>query len=129
MDNLQIELAKLRRDANLTESIQDVDKVLEQLEAAREAIVQGEFFIARAEQQESSRSLSTRPPLLIIRHICTDASQIQTQRPLLLQNYKIPSNMVSIKSTTISRRSTGGRAHTARHSTRYAEAVPLLTIY
>ncbi|TVY62713.1 LisH domain-containing protein [Lachnellula suecica] len=40
MDTLQIELAKLRRDANLSESIQDVDKILEQLEAAREAIVQ-----------------------------------------------------------------------------------------
>ncbi|TVY42450.1 LisH domain-containing protein [Lachnellula subtilissima] len=40
MDNLLIELAKLRRDANLTESIQDVDKILEQLEAARESIVQ-----------------------------------------------------------------------------------------
>jgi len=41
MDSLLIELAKLRRDANLTESIQDVDKILEQLEAARESIVQG----------------------------------------------------------------------------------------
>lgn len=41
MDNLLIELAKLRRDSNLTESIQDVDKILEQLEAARESIVQG----------------------------------------------------------------------------------------
>ncbi|TVY49837.1 LisH domain-containing protein [Lachnellula occidentalis] len=40
MDNLLIELAKLRRDSNLTESIQDVDKILEQLEAARESIVQ-----------------------------------------------------------------------------------------
>lgn len=44
MDNLQIELAKLRRDANLTESIQDVDKILEQLEAARESIIQGRFL-------------------------------------------------------------------------------------
>jgi len=46
MDNLQIELAKLRRDANLTESIEDVDKILEQLEAAREQIVQGENGIS-----------------------------------------------------------------------------------
>jgi FtsZ-binding cell division protein ZapB len=41
MDILQVELAKLRRDANLTQSIQDVDKIIEQLEAARESIVAG----------------------------------------------------------------------------------------
>jgi hypothetical protein len=41
MDTLQIELAKLRRDANLTQSIQDVDKIIEQLQKARESIVAG----------------------------------------------------------------------------------------
>lgn len=39
MDNLDLELAKLRRDANLGESIQDVDKIIDQLELAREQIV------------------------------------------------------------------------------------------
>jgi hypothetical protein len=41
MDALQIELAKLRRDANLSQSIQDVDKIIAQLENARESIVLG----------------------------------------------------------------------------------------
>ena len=41
MDALQIELAKLRRDANLSQSIHDVDKIIEQLEHARESIVSG----------------------------------------------------------------------------------------
>lgn len=41
MDALQIELAKLRRDSNLDQSIQDVDKIIEQLEKAREAVVAG----------------------------------------------------------------------------------------
>lgn len=36
-----MELAKLRRDANLSQSIQDVDKIIEQLERARETIVAG----------------------------------------------------------------------------------------
>ncbi|KAF4635026.1 hypothetical protein G7Y89_g3093 [Cudoniella acicularis] len=40
MDALQVDLAKLRRDANLTQSIEDVDKIIEQLEKAREAIVE-----------------------------------------------------------------------------------------
>ena len=48
MDGLQVELAKLRRDANLTQSIEDVDKIIEQLERAREAIVAGKKgFILR----------------------------------------------------------------------------------
>lgn len=41
MDALQIELAKLRRDANLSQSIQDVDKIIQQLENARETIASG----------------------------------------------------------------------------------------
>jgi len=39
MDHLQIELAKLRRDANLKQSMEDVDKIIEQLERARETII------------------------------------------------------------------------------------------
>lgn len=42
MDTLQLELAKLGRDANFTQSIADVDHIIEQLERAREAIVEGE---------------------------------------------------------------------------------------
>lgn len=41
MDTLQLELAKLRRDANLTQSLEGVDKIIAQLERAREAIVEG----------------------------------------------------------------------------------------
>jgi hypothetical protein len=63
MDNLQIELAKLRRDANLTESIQDVDKILEQLEAARESIVQGESLlpVPGRKRRTQEACLSTAP--------------------------------------------------------------------
>jgi hypothetical protein len=41
MDVLQVELAKLHRDANLTQSIADVDTIIGQLERARESIVAG----------------------------------------------------------------------------------------
>ena len=41
MDVLQVELAKLHRDANLTQSIEDVDNIIAQLERARESIVAG----------------------------------------------------------------------------------------
>jgi hypothetical protein len=41
MEALQVELAKLRRDANLTQSIQDIDMIIEQLESARESIAAG----------------------------------------------------------------------------------------
>jgi hypothetical protein len=44
MDVLQIELAKLRRDANLSQSISDVDLIIEQLERARETIVESMSF-------------------------------------------------------------------------------------
>jgi hypothetical protein len=43
MDVLQIELAKLRRDANLSQSISDVDLIIEQLERARETIVESMY--------------------------------------------------------------------------------------
>jgi hypothetical protein len=41
MDTLQLELAKLQRDANLKQSIEDVDKIIAQLEAARGTIAAG----------------------------------------------------------------------------------------
>jgi E3 ubiquitin-protein transferase RMND5 len=41
MDPLLLELAKLQRDGNLKQSIEDVDKIIEQLEKARETIVAG----------------------------------------------------------------------------------------
>jgi hypothetical protein len=40
MDAIQIELAKLRRDSSLSQSITDVDQLIEQLERARETIVE-----------------------------------------------------------------------------------------
>lgn len=43
MDLLQIELAKLQKDANLKHSIEDVDKLIAQLEAARASIAAGKF--------------------------------------------------------------------------------------
>jgi hypothetical protein len=46
MDVLQIELAKLRKDGNLSQSIQDVDKIIEQLERAKAAIVEGMLDIS-----------------------------------------------------------------------------------
>jgi hypothetical protein len=42
MDSLQDDLAKLRRDANLSQSIADVDKIIQQLEKARGTIEAGE---------------------------------------------------------------------------------------
>ena len=63
MDALQIELAKLRRDANLTQSIQDVDKIIAQLENARETIVSGmETFPSSTVWWMTSRSVTGRPP-------------------------------------------------------------------
>jgi hypothetical protein len=47
MDVLQIELAKLRRDATLSRSISDVDLIIEQLERARETIVESMQFPSR----------------------------------------------------------------------------------
>lgn len=41
MDALQIELAKLRRDSSLSQSLTDVDEIIAQLERAREVIVEG----------------------------------------------------------------------------------------
>ncbi len=40
MDILKNDLAKLQKDANLEQSIKDVDKIIEQLERAREQIVE-----------------------------------------------------------------------------------------
>jgi hypothetical protein len=46
MDPLLLELAKLQRDGNLKQSIEDVDKIIEQLEKARETIVAGKTPIS-----------------------------------------------------------------------------------
>jgi hypothetical protein len=60
MDALQIELAKLRRDANLTQSIHDVDKIIKQLENARESIVSGmEAFLSSL--RWGAKSAGVRP--------------------------------------------------------------------
>jgi hypothetical protein len=44
MDALQIDVAKLRRDAGLDQSIADVDKIIAQLEGARTSIVNGRMI-------------------------------------------------------------------------------------
>ncbi len=50
MDILQHDLEKLRQDANLQQSIQDVDKIIEQLERAREQIVESKQLQTRAKK-------------------------------------------------------------------------------
>jgi len=60
MDVLQIELAKLRRDAKLKQSIEDVDKIIEQLERARGTIVAGKkiyLLVAERRKLTSAHSL------------------------------------------------------------------------
>ena len=41
MDVLERELIKLQRDSSFEQSLEDVDKIIQQLEKAREAIVAG----------------------------------------------------------------------------------------
>jgi len=53
MDILQHDLEKLRQDANLQQSIQDVDKIIEQLERAREQIVESKQLQTRAKKRIS----------------------------------------------------------------------------
>lgn len=43
MDALETELSRLQRDAALSQSVEDVDKILEQLCRARDAITAGEW--------------------------------------------------------------------------------------
>lgn len=45
MDTIQIELARMAKGASLTQSIEDVDKILEQLVSAREVIANGMAII------------------------------------------------------------------------------------
>jgi len=59
MDHLQIELAKLRRDANLKQSMEDVDKIIEQLERARETIIAG----TKTEKNNAAFRERTNPSL------------------------------------------------------------------
>lgn len=44
MDALELELARLQRDATLSQSIEDVDKILAQLLEARESIATGRTY-------------------------------------------------------------------------------------
>ena len=64
MDLLSIELAKLQKDGNLKQSIEDVDKIIEQLERARETIVAGKDEVPgipewRSEDWDTSQHLLT----------------------------------------------------------------------
>jgi hypothetical protein len=49
MEVLQTELARLQRDGTLSQSIEDVDKVLEQLYKAREGIAKGLRYSLRCQ--------------------------------------------------------------------------------
>ncbi len=64
MDILQHDLKKLRQDANLQQSIQDVDKIIEQLERAREQIVESKQLQIRAKKRISGAD----PPLTVKYH-------------------------------------------------------------
>jgi hypothetical protein len=68
MDSLQDDLAKLRRDATLSQSIADVDKIIQQLEKARETIEAGECAIFIGDTDK-----------LLLMTICPDTSQIPAQ--------------------------------------------------
>jgi hypothetical protein len=57
MDPLLLELAKLQKDGNLKQSIEDVDKIIDQLEKARETIVAGKSYVLRI-RDGGERSLS-----------------------------------------------------------------------
>lgn len=71
MDALQIELAKLRRDANLTQSIHDVDRIIKQLENARESIVSGmEAFLSSLPWGAKSAGVRPLDPRLIPAFAC-----------------------------------------------------------
>lgn len=91
MDVLKIDLAKLQRDANLDQSIQDVEKIIDQLERAREQIVES--------KHPSNSVLTYLPPPLTVEDIpkLTITSQIQVLRQLPLPSYKIHSKAISTK--------------------------------
>jgi hypothetical protein len=71
MDPLLIELAKLQKDGNLKQSIDDVDKIIEQLERARETIVAGrgpisfEAEVAGVKLGLEQLLIPTRPKLCV----------------------------------------------------------------
>jgi hypothetical protein len=81
MDPLLLELAKLQKDGNLKQSIEDVDKIIEQLEKARETIVTGKWPTSC----ESETAGSGACLILTIAKFY----QIQTLPLLLLRNSKI----------------------------------------
>ena len=72
MDGLQLELAKLQKDANLGQTISDVDKIIEQLEKARDTITAGKCAIChektesyntfRAELRFYNAGKASKPP-------------------------------------------------------------------
>jgi hypothetical protein len=82
MDPLLIELAKLQKDGNLKQSINDVDRIIEQLEKTRETIVAGKRPVSCEGKVAESEVWPYLEQVLI--------SQIQTLPLLLLQNYRIP---------------------------------------
>jgi len=63
MDALQKELAKLRRDGNLKQSLQDVDKIIEQLERARQTIVAGKKMYLLVADRRTGGGLKLPLPL------------------------------------------------------------------
>ena len=106
MDPLLLELAKLQKDGNLKQSIDDVDKIIEQLEKARETIVAGK------RPTSIEPEVAGREAWLYL--AIADFCQIQTLPLLLLRNCKIHLNMASIKLTMTSRRCTEGIMRTAK---------------
>jgi hypothetical protein len=81
MDPLLTELAKLQKDGNLKQSIDDVDKIIEQLEKARETIVAGKDQRSIEPEVAGSEACSYRT--------IADFYQIQTLPLLLWQNCRI----------------------------------------
>lgn len=81
MDPLLTELAKLQKDGNLKQSIDDVDKIIEQLEKARETIVAGKDQRSIEPEVAGSEACSIGT--------IADFYQIQTLPLLLWQNCRI----------------------------------------
>jgi len=80
MDALQQEASKLRKGANLQDSIDDVDKIIEQLERTREAIVAGRgisyFILSRGTVDDYSMAghveaeICSKSGTFFLRYIC-----------------------------------------------------------
>jgi hypothetical protein len=75
MDPLLLELAKLQKDGNLKQSIDDVDKIIEQLERARETIVAGKRPISSEPAVVEVKLVLSRQLLILTRSkLCLDYS-------------------------------------------------------